>query len=653
MNGIKSFFVLTIVGIFLFVAFWVSTCFFEPKAYDFMMKMFTATKHGSDNIVLVVIDDDSIAKYRWPWKREMYANIFEYLNTYATPKVIMHDAIVSTLDKDNPESDKKYFSSISKMSNFISGMDFSFKEYDSAEYGRAVDENYYEKYSVPFKDNREYLEGFNFKSIIPFPIEYYHSLQYSAPVTCPQDFDGIARDISLFVAYKKYLYPYLGLRGFMYANNENSCIVSNEIIECKETGLKANQYNRFIGAHKRVPIKFYRMYSNNYSHNTISAVKILDDYDLIKQGKAPRLSPDLFKGKYVILGANVKATATGLSDIMPSAVSSRHPGTDILATVLDNCINNEFMKSFTIWQNFFVSIFVAFTIYLLIRTRNIFESLAISTIVLFLYFIIATLCFTFGIAINVITPVIISIVTMIFGYLHRFLIEGQNKEKIKKAMGKYISDDIMERVVKNIDELKLGGKRSVVTVLFADIRGFTSMSEQMSAEEVSNILNEYFTEIEPIITKHNGIINKFIGDAVMAIFGEPIMDKNHAINAVKCANDMLKKVRKLQHKWMEQGKPKIEIGIGINTGEVFVGNIGSERRMEYTVIGDTVNLASRIESYNKIYRTNFLIGPSTYSEVKNYVNVIKISDVQIRGKIQKLDLYEVLNVINTTEDDSD
>ena len=129
------------------------------------------------------------------------------------------------------------------------------------------------------------------------------------------------------------------------------------------------------------------------------------------------------------------------------------------------------------------------------------------------------------------------------------------------------------------------------------------MSEQMTPQEVSKILNEYFTEMEPIITQYNGIINKFIGDAVMAVFGEPIQDKNHAINAVKCAYGMLQKVKELQKKWAQEGKPKIEIGIGVATGEVFVGNIGSINRMEYTVIGDTVNLASRLEGYNKTYKT--------------------------------------------------
>ena len=170
------------------------------------------------------------------------------------------------------------------------------------------------------------------------------------------------------------------------------------------------------------------------------------------------------------------------------------------------------------------------------------------------------------------------------------------------------------------------------------------MSEKLQPDEISVILNEYFTEIEPIISKYNGVINKFIGDAVMAIFGEPIQDKNHAINAVKCADAMLKKVEELQQKWLAEGKPKIEIGVGINTGDAFVGNIGSEKRLEYTVIGDMVNLASRIESYNKVYKTQFLISSYTYQYVRGIADVIKISEVKIRGKAKKLNIYEVLRL---------
>jgi adenylate cyclase len=135
----------------------------------------------------------------------------------------------------------------------------------------------------------------------------------------------------------------------------------------------------------------------------------------------------------------------------------------------------------------------------------------------------------------------------------------------------------------------------------------------------------------------------------MAIFGEPIQDKHHASNAVKCGYEMLEKVKELHKKWAEEGKPLIEIGVGINTGEVFVGNIGSANRMEYTVIGDTVNLASRLESYNKVYKTKMLISSTTYEETKGILDVIKISDVEIRGKANKMDIYEVLKIIHKSE----
>ena len=167
----------------------------------------------------------------------------------------------------------------------------------------------------------------------------------------------------------------------------------------------------------------------------------------------------------------------------------------------------------------------------------------------------------------------------------------------------------------------------------------------MEASQVSELLNEYFSEMEPIVSKYNGIINKFIGDAVMAVFGEPIQDENHAKNAVKCGFEMLQRVEELDKKWAAEGKPSIQIGVGVNTGEVFVGNIGSEKRMEYTVIGDTVNLASRLESYNKTYKTKMLISSSTYDASKDIVEVNRISDVEIRGKAEKMDIYEVLKTL--------
>ena len=198
--------------------------------------------------------------------------------------------------------------------------------------------------------------------------------------------------------------------------------------------------------------------------------------------------------------------------------------------------------------------------------------------------------------------------------------------------------------MKNPDKVRLGGKKAEITVMFADIRGFTTISETHTAEEVSQLLNEYFSEIEPVINKYNGVINKFIGDAVLVIFGDPVQDKDHAKKAVKCAYELTNKVKKIQEKWLEEGKPKIDIGIGINTGDAFVGNVGTQNRFEYTVIGDTVNIASRIEGYNRIYKTHLLISQNTYNKLSHIVDVIKIREVDLKGKSQKINIYEVLRI---------
>lgn len=149
----------------------------------------------------------------------------------------------------------------------------------------------------------------------------------------------------------------------------------------------------------------------------------------------------------------------------------------------------------------------------------------------------------------------------------------------------------------------------------------------------------------PLILKNSGMLDKFMGDALMAVFGAPVETKDHAMHAVRCAVDMLEKLKELQQKWESEGKPHIEIGVGIGTGVGFVGNIGSEDRLEYTVIGDTVNLASRIEGFNKIYGTKLLISQTTHEKVKDNVDVIRISSVRIKGKAEPVDIYEVIGLI--------
>ncbi|MCR5265850.1 MAG: adenylate/guanylate cyclase domain-containing protein [Cyanobacteria bacterium RUI128] len=644
MRFIKFLLIVISVLVFLWLAYWASDTFIEPKAYNYMVKNFTAYKHGSPDIVLVVIDDKSVGRHRWPWKRELYCGIFDYFTEYTNAKLVIHDTLLIT--EEDKVSDAKYFNSLKRVKNLIVGMiDFP-RPYLDEHMGELYDAKFKEKFDVGITDLRIKPQDYPMKSLAVFPKPYFDAIQNVGSIKVLKGSDGYVTAAMNATNYKGTIYPSIALRAYMKLNNDEPLSVTDKHVIGANSKIQIPLLKENSGIFSL--IRFYKpnVAGGGYSHKAYSAIDIMDSFKELKAGEKPLIDPKEFDGKIVMVGANVRASASGLSDIKRTPVSDDHSGLDVQATTLDNYLNRYFMCETPKWLNSVITLLLMALSFLIIRNFNLFVAISAITTTIVLYILLAGLLYRNGYAISTITPISMVIITMIFAYSYRYILEDKNKEKIKSAMGKYISEDIMKNVVQNIDELKLGGKKANVTVLFADIRGFTSMSEKLSADEVSVILNEYFTEIEPIVTRYNGVINKFIGDAVMAIFGEPIQDENHPKNAVRCACEMLDKVKELQAKWLDEGKPKIEIGIGINTGEAFVGNIGSERRMEYTVIGDMVNLASRIEGNNKTFKTNLLISASTYASAKSIVDTVKISNVKIRGKEKVLDLYEVIKLIN-------
>jgi len=215
----------------------------------------------------------------------------------------------------------------------------------------------------------------------------------------------------------------------------------------------------------------------------------------------------------------------------------------------------------------------------------------------------------------------------------------REKEVIKGAFSKYVTKNVMDRILEHPDGLKLGGEKRVITIFFSDIRGFTPMSEVLTAEEVVHLLNEYFTAMTTIIFKYEGTIDKFMGDAIMAVYGAPIEMSDHAERAVLAAVEMSEKMKELQAKWKMEGKREVNIGIGINTGEVVVGNIGSNERMEYTSIGDNVNLTQRLESVAE--KGQILISAATYERVKHKINARMLDPIKVKGKVDKVLAYSV------------
>lgn len=647
-SGKKSLVLIAIAAIVIFfLSYIIGDTIFQNKSYNFMVKYTSGDNIASDDIILVVIDDKSLHELgRWPWKRDKTIDIFDFLEYYTNSKLIAYDAVIMAPDTMNPESDKYFFDSVKKYKKLIAGVGFideEFGEYiDGEEYNNLLKEKSDVKIvdKRKIKDKKESL----YKSFTPFVKEYFKNIPLLGSVNTYQDSDGYIRRIDQIVDYRGELYPSLGLLAYSKYTGIKEFDVDDEYITGKNENYKVKIPIKNDRGVSYSYISFYATKDGMYSHKIISASDVIKSLELIKAGKKPVLDPKIFDGKAVFVGANANAQA--LSDIKRTPISDTYAGVDIQATNLNNLLDNSFFTTSSIYYDFTIVLFMFLLVVVFVCVLPVSTALLCTSSAMLLYLVFAFIMYDNRIAIGLIMPEIFMLIAIGCSYSFKYLVEGKKKEKIQSAMSKYISKDVMKNVVQNIDSIKLGGKRAEVTVLFADIRGFTSISEQLSAVEVTKILNEYFSELVPLIEQHNGILNKFMGDAVLAIFGEPINNENHPVDAVKCADKMLKKVRSLQEKWLSEGKPRIEIGIGIATGEVFVGNIGSESRLEYTVIGDTVNTASRIENYNKVYRTNFLISEETYLRVQKYVDVIKIREVSIRGKAKKINIYEVLRILD-------
>ncbi len=651
-NGVFYLYSSFVYLIIFLIVWFISYTFLFPNIYNFMVKAFSATTYGNPETVIVAIDDKSIDKVRWPWKREMYGKIINYFAEYTDIKVIGLDTVVKGSDLQDLNSDRAFYGAIAKFQDKLTAAFVpTMQNYPEDIDGGIYEQYFNERFKINIEDKRTQKVAPIYKSMAVFPDEYFFSVKNVG--SSANGMHGVNKTFIKtysLVNINGALYPSLPLRMYLLANDTDKITLFDDKIVVDKTGLKIPINDKQTFASN---IHFYKYHPNTiYSHKQYSAIDIINSYDALKQGREPIIAPSEFKDKTVFFGLNARGDVVGLEDSGMTPIGISHPGVDIQASIYDNFTNNQIMHRPHILAEIILALALSLITFLLVMNLSFGVSLSVVVGLILGYLLVNALAlYPNNIAPDAITPVVVILTTLIFGYAFRFILENKNKEKVKNAMGRYLSQDVMQNVVKNIDDIRLGGRKATVSVLFADIRGFTSMSERMTAEEVSVILNEYFSAIEPIITKYNGVINKFIGDAVMAIFGDPIEDELHPMKAVLCANEMLKCVRKLRYKWMDENKPDIEIGIGINTGEVFVGNIGSEKRLEYTVIGDTVNIASRIESYNKVYKTKFLIGSTTYEFVKNRVDVIKIGGVIIRGKQNKMDIYEILRVNSGINDD--
>ncbi|WP_457641173.1 CHASE2 domain-containing protein [Persephonella sp.] len=563
-----------------------------------------------ENIVVVTIDEESINKYgRWPWNRKITAKLIENLKE---AKVVGLDIVFS--ERSDPESDEALFQAIGDAGNVISG--FFFRDYSTETIPEEIID-YLEDCSLPryklLSEKAGIHEFSHIESNLPEILENSLSCAF---FNIKPDADGIYRHYPTVYLFKGMIFPSLALQLVrFYLNKEIDLEISEKGV--RKLSISNKNINR-----NYIRINFYK------DIKTVSAKDVLEK----------KVTSDFFKDKIVIVGI----TEMGVYDIRPTPIDPLTPGVFLHFMAVSNILNGEFLKSSTIYDIGF-TFSVMFLVFLATFIKKLKFRMPIYGMVLLIPLLLSsTLLITFDIWLVTVYPFVFSfmyiIILEIFQY---FKVDVQTKE-LKKAFSKYVSPEIVDQIVKNPEKLGLGGDEKDITVLFADIRNFTSITEKLTPHQIVTLLNIYFDKMTEIILKNKGLLDKYIGDAIMAVFNAPLSVQDHPDKACETAILMTEELKNINRILSKKGLPPIRIGIGINTGNAVIGNLGSSFRFEYTAIGDTVNLASRLESLNRIYGTSIIVSHYTVEKVKKRFLFRKIDKVKVKGKEEAVIIYELM-----------
>jgi adenylate cyclase len=318
-------------------------------------------------------------------------------------------------------------------------------------------------------------------------------------------------------------------------------------------------------------------------------------------------------------------------------------GVEIHANSLNTILMNNFLKTVPWWIDLLVLAGLIMLIAFASSRLSTIWSLVIAIILVLAFFITVTMIFDeMNYIINFSTPAIGVFFAFLTIVVYRIMTEERDKARIRNMFGKYVSPKVVEQILENPPEL--GGTDKELTVCFSDIRGFTTLSESMTPQELVNHLNEYLTAMTDIIIEYQGTLDKYVGDEVMWFFGAPVPQDDHAFLGCQCAIKQMEVLRQLNENWPPE--KRINIGIGINTGIMTVGNMGSQGRMNYTLTGDNVNLGARLEGTNKQYGTNIIMSEFTYGQVKDRVVVRELDNIRVKGKNKPVLIYELVDIID-------
>jgi adenylate cyclase len=598
----------------------------EELAADLMMRA-RGRLPPDHRVVVCAVDAASLSQFgAWPWRRTRVAELIDRLKADGA-KVIAMDVVFSTpsphdADYDLTADDGVLAASLAKAGNVVPGY-------------------YFRRERIAL--NAETLERAAYNEVElrqPLPVPVRPGVEANLPLFAGAAIDqgffsheresGVLRHYTLATRYGEDYYPPLALRATeVFLGGGGLALASRSgVVEVKLAGRTVLADERGgLWVNYRGPAKTF---------DTIPAGDVL----------AGRTPAGTFRGRLVFIGV----TETGVGDVQSSPFGSEMAGVEVHANVADNLLNRRYIQDTGLLAavSLLAVVLLALAVALLVlRTASHRVGAVAAAVLVIAWPLLAYAAFAFGSRhLQVVSPVLAGVLSLVLSLRVRVAAEEERAQHIRQTFEHYVSGGVVEEMLRHPEQVKLGGERRDLTVLFSDIRGFTSISETLDPEALVRLLNEFFTPMTRLVLENGGTLDKYMGDALMAFFGAPVAHPDHAHRACRTTLAMRAELVHLNEGWHRDGKlPShltLGIGIGLNSGEMSVGNVGSETVFGYTVIGDNVNLGSRIEGLNKDYGSHILVSEFTARAAAEGFLFRELDSVRVKGKLKPVGIYELL-----------
>ena len=600
----------------------------ELKTLDHRIKLFAQKQGASKELVLLALDEKSIEAFgSLPWPRDRYAYLVDFL-AKAGAKAVVFDMLFLEKVRCAEEFDKDFAKAMREAGNvFLSIVLLA----EDARPDAAVPTGS----TVPIAPSALGSEGP--PSATALPLEPLRATARSLGfINLFPDRDGTTRRVRLWSAAGA---ERAWLELSAAAARHVAGVPASEPITRSGGELRMGSLRAPLTRDGDALLRWHGTLDDNV-YPTYSVAAVLRSAVDLRRARPPLLDPKRFAGKTVFVGAN----AAGTYDLRVTPLTPFTPGVLVHMTAFDNLMGGDFLREASDWAlpvTLLVLCLSGAWCFMLLR-RNALKFTLVAGLGVGYYALCLAVFAGQGLWLELALPELALGLTFGFAASVEYLAEGRLRRRLRAAFDRYVAADVVEEIMRNPDESQLGGRRVETTIFFSDLGGFTTISEQLEPEALVDWLNEYFTVMTEIILRHRGNVQMYLGDGIMACFGAPQHDAEHASRACLASLECQEALVALTASWQARGLPAPATRIGINSAVVVVGNVGSPLRMDYTVIGDGVNLASRLEGANRYYGTKILIGPRTYELARAQVVAREVDVVRVKGRQEPVRLYELM-----------